>query len=47
MDRRIASMRVLEDELQAQVMLLHTCAGAAVAARDPRLKSAWIGAIVV
>src|SRR5690242_13940086 len=46
MDVRIVHMRALEEQLRAQVALVEACARAATAARDPRLKSAWIGAMV-
>src|SRR5690349_8885753 len=35
--------RALEEHLRAQVTLAEECRGRAVAARDPRLASAWIG----
>src|SRR5437868_156787 len=39
-------MHELEEELRAKVALLPGCARAAAAAGDPRLKFAWIGAVV-
>jgi hypothetical protein len=36
----------LEEVLRGQSGLVEACARRAVAARDPRLKSAWIGAVV-
>jgi hypothetical protein len=43
---RTAYLHRLEGGLRAQVTLLQACARAAAAARDPRVKSAWIGAVV-
>jgi hypothetical protein len=37
---------VLEEELQAQAELVHACAERMIAARDPRLRSAWVAATV-
>ncbi len=39
-------MRALEEALRAQSALVEACARRAVASRDPRLCSAWIGAVV-
>ena len=44
MNRELASA-TLEEHLQAQLALLQACSRRAAAARDPRLRSAWIGPV--
>src|SRR4051812_42061756 len=46
MDRRIIYSHALDEELRVQSELVQACARRAAAARDPRLKSAWIDAVV-
>src|SRR3954471_15785034 len=45
MNRR-THMLALKEELRAQVALVQACSRRAVAVSDPRLKSAWIAAVV-
>ncbi|HEY1637828.1 MAG TPA: hypothetical protein VGF62_04830, partial [Rhizomicrobium sp.] len=46
MDRRIIYSHALDEELRVQSELVQACARHAAAARDPRLKSAWIDVLV-